>query len=1591
MRQKYFYFLLFCIFFTSINIVEAQFNVNLTVNQPRCGGFSTGNITATASGGASPYYYRWNTGAISSFIDNLPSGIYTVTVTDALNKQVIKSATITAPPELISSIERSSCATPTNLTAVATGGTGNYTYRWNTGSFSPTITNASQGEYCVTIFDENTCGDVTCIALTNSSFSVNIVDVGSECSAGNQSGKAQVNVTGGSTPYTYLWSNGARTQTISNIPEGNYSVTVTDGGGCTATDTQFISTNGGNGSGFTLTINTVQPGCNDNNNGRISVITNGGIGPFSYRWNTGQITNTISDLSPGTYTVTVTAANGCTQVASRTINNQSNLSVTLSVSNESCAGLMDGSATVFVSNGQPPYSYLWSTGDTSPTISNLTPGSYRVTVSDAQGCSLTRIATINASQPINVTITGTNTTVCADDSDGILRANVQGGTTPIAFRWSNGANTATISNLGAGTYTVTVTDVRGCMAADSLEVISVPNLEFMINTTGVVCEGTSNGAAIVAVTSGTAPFTYRWSNGQTTATATGFDVGTASVTVTDNNGCSEVGSVDFTQSEGFTINTEVKDILCSNDANGSIEITIPDGMPPFTIQVNNGFIQNTVAINQTVVVRNLIANNYDITVTDVNDCQQVSTVIVSQPDALVVETDATEASCGGFNNGTATAFAEGGFPPYSYAWSDGQMTMTATGLTPGNYLVTVTDNNNCQNVATAVVLTPAPIQVNITGSNQACDGSNSGQLTAVPTTGDAPFTYRWSTGATSPTINNLSAGTYCITITDAGGCTGSSCQVINAGVPPIITFQGARVICPGFYNGSVTAIVTGNTDPYTYLWSTGAVSPTITNIGAGSYSVTVTGTGGCSSSATFELQEAPEVNVTITSIIDASSTGAPNGSATAQGQDGFPPYTYLWNDGQTTATATGLAAGTYMVTVSDMNGCQVSTNITIGTRINNFDINAVVQNITCFGDDDGSISVTAENGQSPYTFAFSNGFTQTENSPNSGAVVSNLSAGTYSLTVTDANGLRSFANYTIEEPTELMITIQVTDETFGNSSNGTIRSMVTGGTLPYTYLWSTGATTPDITNLASGNYTLTVTDANGCSKMITGTVNPDTGISVVITNNTPSCPDRPTGTATATVFDGVAPFNFIWTDGQTTATAINLPIGLTSVTVTDSDGRIAIANVDIMEDPNCMLNDLIVTITTTPTCPGQATGTGTANVSNGTEPYMYLWQDGQTSQTGSGFSAGNINVVVTDANGAMGTASAVVEEDTDPDNCSGVTLTVGITTTPSCTNLATGTARALPANGVAPYTYRWNNGVTTQTARNFAAGDIASVTVTDANNSTGVISAQIDFDDSDPACPETDFMVDLELDPACFGMLNGSASADPQNGRSPYTYSWANGDMTQSSDGYMARAQVMVTVTDADGIMAILTDTIPGDPSCSTLNVTLDAELNCPDNETGVATATINNGRRPYSYEWKVNNQARPNENGSSITVTGSGSSAGTQVMVTVTDLDGVMGTAMDTFESCFDDDNSTELVRLFPNPATDMLHVQVLEGLGNEIQIELLNLQGALIKRERMEVEQRMAHLNLSNIPGGIYFIKVTHYDNGVHQGDQLLKVLKH
>jgi hypothetical protein len=904
----------------------------------------------------------------------------------------------------------------TTISANASGGTVPYTYFWNTGSVNSSIT-ATAGTYSVTAYDQFGCSASANTFISNSTPLALAMSSTNTSTDIDCDGQASVSVTGGNSPYSYLWSTTeTNPATTNNLCYGIYTVTVTDDNGCSITGSVVV--NKPSCSSFNATASSTHVSCFAGTDGTANVSATGGTAPYSYSWNTApvQTTASITGLSSGNYTVIVTDNLGCTDVASTSVLQPLILTNSITYTNVTTIGGMNGTATANPSGGTPGYTYLWEPGSqTTATATNLAsaPGgvTYHITVTDANSCQLEDSVIINE-PPCNNFYLGVNLThvSCFAGSNGAAGLVIVDGTAPYDIHWSNGATSTSISGLIAGNYSVSVTDASNCTAIKTFTIGQPDALSLGLVPTNVTCNNAGDGTIDLTVDGGTFPYTYKWYNG-ITQIADHEDLidltpGTYSVTVSDKNGCSISASSGITQPTALVSNFTSVDASCYGTASGSINASVTGGVLPYTYAWTgpSSFSATTQDLS------NLNVGLYHLITHDANGCENgPMDVFINQPSLLTINAVQTaQVSCNGASDGAINATPNGGTLPYSYLWS-GPTAYSSTledpsGLFAGSYSVTLTDNKGCTattniNVTTVSDNTAPVINCHndtIVKSNNSCAYLQVGaglNATATDNCQLSTLTYNL-TGTTSGSGNSLGnisfnkgITTVTWTATDAAGnsATCSFNVTVNDSTAPSIVSCGvtgtANVFTdPGFcsytHHGStwIPNVSDNCIDAVALAYSiTGATSGSGTNslnnvefnYGMSTVIWTVTDISGNTATCSFNVlvddQQAP-IFANCGALSDTFVNADPSSCIYRQNSD-------VWN-----ASAVDLCTTTTLIYT--LSGATIGT----GTTLNGANLNlGMTQIVWTATDQDGnsatcSFNVTVEDTQAPQITCIGNQF-----------------------------------------------------------------------------------------------------------------------------------------------------------------------------------------------------------------------------------------------------------------------------------------------------------------------------------------------------------------------------------------------------------------------------------------------------------------------------------------------------------------------------------------------------------------------------------------------------------------------------------------
>ncbi len=634
---------------------------------------------------------------------------------------------------------------------------------------------------------------------------------------------------------TYLWSDGStdsiRQLTLTETTP--FSVTVTDEAGLEGIDmaTVFVSTP-------QVDVNAQDVQCNGYGSGFLGLIPYGAF--YTYEWSTGETTQDIFNLQPGTYTYTVTDGSGCTLVDEAIIMEPAPISIADNITEIDCYGGSTGSIDLTVDGGVGGFEYEWSSSEMTQDIYNLTTGGYTVTITDGNGCIRVQDWVVNQPPTIDVGVS-LIPTLCFDSENGGAQINTNGGVGNFTYEWSNGQMTENLTNVGTGTYTLTVTDGNNCEVIEIVQV-SAPN-EIIIQETvlDATCAGNNNGTITTSVTGGSGQHQYHWSTGATTPNISQLSSGTYSLTVTDGNGCEKIKEMVVSQNTDIQIAAMITEVSCYEIMDGAIDINVNGGAGGFTYEWNTGqTTQDLTGIN---------GGGYIVTVTDNNGCEEVQLFIIDTPDSISLVSVVVEPNCFGNSDGMIATTAAGGNGGFEYSWDNSTDGPMLEMISAGVYTLTVTDAMGCELVESYTLTEPEELVINSTVSDVSCFDGNDGAIEVDISGGVGGYMIDWSTGANS----DLTTGNYNIIVTDMNNCVVTQNFFIDQ--PDIIevTIQSTNPINGN--DGAISATATGGTPPYDFSWNDGALMGTeLSDLIGGTYDLVMTDGNGCTYEQTVVLQ-----------------------------------------------------------------------------------------------------------------------------------------------------------------------------------------------------------------------------------------------------------------------------------------------------------------------------------------------------------------------------------------------------------------------------------------------------------------------------------------------------------------------------------------------------------------------------------------------------------------------------------------------------------------------------------------------------------------------------------------------------------------
>ncbi|MVM36647.1 hypothetical protein GO730_01455 [Spirosoma sp. HMF3257] len=979
-----------------------------------------------------------------------------------------------------------------------------------------------------------------------------------------------------------------------------------------------------------------------------------------------------------------------------------------------CNGQATGSISITASGGTGNYLYSKDNGATftdTPQFTNLTAGTYQVVVKDGSNVvSAAQAVTINQPAPLTASVTSVTST-CPGLSTGAISTSAGGGVGPYQYSLNGGDSyqaSSLFTSLPANFYPLKVKDANGCVFGNTTYQVTAPTAPTVTpSVTNVSCNGLQDGSIRVTLSGGVniGQALISINNGATYVNDTQFHllgVGTYPILVKYANNCvTPVQSVSVTQPAPVSFSTAITSTLNCHDATtGSITVTAAGGSGSYVYSKDNG---NTYQDGN--LFGELGAGSYRIAVKDANGCTApVQTVELSQPTAVTYTITQTDVSCFGETDGRISIEASGGTGPYEYFFSaygpasirnpndprttsklaDGRGARVAAGeqydnLAAQTYYITIHDANFCYTSIDVTLDQPSALVAETSVTNAQCNSTSSGSITVIPSGGTAPYQYSRDGGTTFQTnaqFTGLSAGNYAIVVKDAHNCLSES-KSVEVSEPTVVTFTAnqTNATCFGSSTGSIEVNASGGIDSYQYSRDNGATyqsSNTFTDLAANTYPIVVKDANGCVSAAQSVTVGQPDLLTFTVAKTDVSDCfGNSSGSLSVSASGGTSYYLYSIDNGNRYTDDrffADLGADTYPVMVKDANGCVTAAQNIVISQPTALTYTLTEVDVSCFGGNDGRITIDAQGGTGPYQYTFSMYGPALISNPSvlratsqqaglrgaraaAGQQYNSLAAQTYYLTVRDANGCSINLTSTINQPSAISITTSASPVLCAGGSNGRITVTASGGTGGYQYSKDNGANyqpANQFDNLSAGTYQVVVKDANNCVTAVQSVTvtQPSVLTAAISKTDVTTCFGGTNGSITVTASGGTSGYQYSRDNGATFQASnqfTSLPASTYQIVVKDANNCVTTAqNVTIGQPTLLAFSTTKGDVTG---CFGNSTGSISVTTSGGTGPYQYSKDNGATFQASNQFTnlpAGTYQVVVKDANGCVANAQSVI-------------------------------------------------------------------------------------------------------------------------------------------------------------------------------------------------------------------------------------------------------------------------------------------------------------------------------------------------------------
>ena len=1223
--------------------------------------------------------------------------------------------------------------------------------------------------YYIKIYTDNQYGyngNYDTCRMTKHYFNLKTVDFNFNAGTDVYCGEAdslRINMTGGFAPFTYNWShNPALNQPNILVTTPNtYTLKVTDSHGCTFT--KAITVPGSPAIAIDTVLENLNP-CSAGFFSTARVQYSGGTSPYSIVWSSGESSTIANYIPQGSAWVRITDVFGCTDQVNFVNTKKPGMEISESATNVSCHGANNGSISLGIQQGFPPYSIAWGHGPTTASLNNLQPNTYNYTITDSTNCQYS--SSIEITEPPALSFNATPIAAMCTDDNGGAQITVSGGTTPIGIQWFDGSTLFARNDLAEGDHTFTITDANGCTISNMVHVNSVSLLNAQIFKTDVVCSNATNGSASVIPFNAAAPVVYTWSSGESVPTISNKPKGDYGITITDANGCRYEDTITIAGPEDFVplIFMSQNEIYCNGDLI-YFNVNAQGGTPPYTGDIGTFYYG---------------AGNYTFTINDSKGCTTSQTISLTEPPAITLSSTTVDAFCG--SPGEVTIYASGGVGPYYNTWNSFTNDITLTGLAPDDYYFDIYDANNCVayiNVTVGGYVEPG---ATLSTNDVSCNGADDGSIYVEITQGIAPFTVNNAPYLNPLNFDNLTPGTYAFNIADSAGCTTTLYTYIYEPSPIVVNVDtGIGIQCHGDML-SILVSASGGIMPYS-----GDIGNQ--NLYAGQQIISIQDYSGCSASVNFTLSEPEAISSTL-QVIQPDCNNA-MGSVFVSAQGGTGSYTvYIGSSYMVsftdTITISGITPNQYPVTIEDDNMCSDLSSIYI-QNFSQVQASYSSNNVSCYGMGDGQVSIDINGGTAPY---FINGNVATPHEE-----IDTLRAGSYTYIITDNSGCPGDTLLVnIYEPDTLLASYSMVEDITCSSDAYTVVVTAFGGVYPYSGL-------DTLTYTTGGQYQHTVTDSKGCqatAEIDLATVNP---LNVTFQTYNPNCP-LGSGQLQVTATGGVGPYRL--SDGNSSlqfanTITVNLQPNGYTYKIIDAKGCEelisfviggATAQASISFNPTA--------------CFGQSTGNATIHIAGSSSQFTVNGIDFTDSLVINGLASGYHQFNVVDGAGC----SIVLDGQVPEPNVLRINNNL-VASNITCYNRTDGAIYINATGGTPAYTYnlvRAPGDTLRQTQPSFgniAAGSY-SVLVIDSNGCSDAAPFTI--------LPYTPGEDSISIDTIqCYGYATGAIRLYPTPAdRNPYTFS-LNGGAPQVHNVFydLTAGDYVVEVADKNGCADTLYINIP--------------------------------------------------------------------------------------------------------------------------------------------------------------------------------------